>query len=115
CALAAHGPILLARFLARVLVAIAPLRLSNRPVVVPEDGQLALTITSLGRSPKGASVNFDMHAWSDCQEGDRVDIRRDQNTVCFIHSTGNDFFYNLRQKLCWYILFIPENYVYLLF
>src|SRR5699024_12305464 len=110
CALAAHGPILLARFLARVLVAIAPLRLSNRPVVGPEDGQLALTITSLGRSPKGASVNFDMQAWSDCQEGDRVDIRRAQNTVCFIHPTGYDFFSTLRQKLGWNRMLTPADY-----
>src|SRR5690625_7838027 len=80
-ALAANGPILDPRLRALLLVPIAPQTLSNRPVVVPEDSQLSLTITSLGRGPKGASVNFDMQAWSDCQIGDRVDIRRADNTV----------------------------------
>ncbi|HLR82838.1 MAG TPA: NAD kinase [Paenalcaligenes sp.] len=109
-ALAANGPILDPRLRALLLVPIAPQTLSNRPVVVPEDGQLALTITSLGRSPKGASVNFDMQAWSDCQEGDRVDIRRAQNTVCFIHPTGYDFFSTLRQKLGWNRMLTPADY-----
>src|SRR5690625_5508590 len=80
-ALAANGPILDPRLRALLLVPIAPQTLSNRPGLVPEDGQLALTITSLGRSPQGASVDFDMQAWSDCQEGDRVDIRRDRKST----------------------------------
>jgi len=108
-ALAANGPILDPRLRALLLVPIAPQTLSNRPVVVPEDSSLLLTITSLGRSPKGASVNFDMQAWSDCQQGDQVDIRRAQNTVTFIHPTGYDFFSTLRQKLGWNRMPIPDE------
>jgi len=108
-ALAANGPILDPRLRALLLVPIAPQTLSNRPVVVPEDSQLSLTITSLGRSPKGASVNFDMQAWSDCQVGDRVEIRRAKNTVCFIHPTGYDFFSTLRQKLGWNRMLTPMD------
>ncbi len=109
-ALAANGPILDPQLRALLLVPIAPQTLSNRPVVVPEDSQLTLTITSLGRGPKGASVNFDMQAWSDCQVGDRVDIRRAHNTVCFIHPTGYDFFSTLRQKLGWNRIPTPTDY-----
>ncbi|HLS16613.1 MAG TPA: NAD kinase [Paenalcaligenes sp.] len=109
-ALAANGPILDPRLRALLLVPVAPQTLSNRPVVVPEDSQLTLTITSLGRGPKGASVNFDMQAWSDCQIGDRVDIRRADNTVCFVHPTGYDFFSTLRQKLGWNRMLTPADY-----
>jgi len=108
-ALAANGPILDPRLRALLLVPIAPQTLSNRPVVVPEDSALSLTITSLGRSPKGASVNFDMQAWSDCQEGDKVYIRRAKNTVCFIHPVGYDFFSTLRKKLGWNRMPMPAD------
>src|SRR5690625_6455727 len=51
-----------------------------------------------------------MQAWSDCQIGDRVDIRRADNTVCFVHPTGYDFFSTLRQKLGWNRMLTPADY-----
>ncbi|MGO3892492.1 MAG: NAD kinase [Paenalcaligenes sp.] len=100
-ALAANGPILYPTLNAFLLVPVAPQTLSNRPVVVPDSSTLSLTITALGRVESGASVHFDMQAWSDCQPGDCVEIRRAQKTVCFIHPTGYSFFSTLRQKLDW--------------
>ena len=100
-ALAANGPILYPTLDALLLVPIAPQTLSNRPVVVPDSSTLSLTITTLGRAQSGANVHFDMQVLSDCQPGDRIEIRRSEHTVQFIHPTGYSFFSTLRQKLGW--------------
>src|SRR5690606_12786795 len=108
-ALAANGPILHPSLNAILLVPVAPQTLSNRPVVVPESSTLSLTITTLGRVETGASVHFDMQTWSDCQPGDRIDVRRAQETVRFIHPTGYSFFSTLRQKLDWNRMPLPSD------
>lgn len=108
-ALAANGPILHPALNALLLVPVAPQTLSNRPVVVPDSSTLSLTIMTLGRVETGASVHFDMQTWSDCQPGDRIDVRRAQSTVRFIHPTGFSFFSTLRQKLDWNRMPLPSD------
>lgn len=73
--LSANGPILHPRLNAILLVPVAPQTLSNRPIVIPDSGTLSMTIIALGRVESGASVHFDMQTWSDCQPGDRIDVR----------------------------------------
>lgn len=99
--LSVNGPILHPKLNAILLVPVAPQTLSNRPIVLPDSGTLSLTITALGRVESGASVHFDMQTWSDCQPGDRIDVRRSKNTIRFIHPTGYSFFSTLRRKLHW--------------
>jgi NAD+ kinase len=99
--LSANGPVLHPKLNAILIVPVAPQTLSNRPIVIPDSGVLSLTITALGRVESGASVHFDMQTWSDCQPGDRIDVRRAQDTVRFIHPTGYSFFSTLRRKLHW--------------
>jgi len=99
--LSANGPIVHPQLPAILLVPVAPQTLSNRPIVLPDTGTLGLTITALGRVESGASVHFDMQTWSDCQPGDRIDVRRAQHSVRFIHPTGYSFFSTLRRKLYW--------------
>ncbi|MFA7668276.1 MAG: NAD kinase [Burkholderiaceae bacterium] len=99
--LAVNGPIMHPRIRALLLVPVAPQTLSNRPIVLPDTGTLGLTITALGRVESGASVHFDMQTWSDCQPGDRIEVRRADHSVRFIHPTGYSFFSTLRHKLHW--------------
>lgn len=99
--LSVNGPILHPKLNAILLVPVAPQTLSNRPIVLPDSGTISLTITALGRVESGASVHFDMQTWSECQPGDRIDVRRSKNTVRFIHPTGYSFFSTLRRKLHW--------------
>jgi NAD+ kinase len=99
--LSASGPILHPKLDALLLVPVAPQTLSNRPIVIPDSGTLGITITALGRVESGASVHFDMQTWSDCQPGDRIDVRRAQHTATFLHPTGYSFFSTLRRKLHW--------------
>lgn len=99
--LSANGPIVDPQLPAILLVPVAPQTLSNRPIVLPDSGTLSITITALGRVESGASVHLDMQAWSECQPGDRLDVRRARNTARFVHPAGYSFFSTLRRKLYW--------------
>ena len=100
-ALSAGGPILHPQVNALVLVPVAPQTLSNRPITLPDDSVLNITIGALGRVESGASVHFDMQALSNCQEGDRIDVRRSPHRVRFLHPQGYSYFSTLRSKLNW--------------
>jgi NAD+ kinase len=80
-----------------VLVPIAPHTLSNRPIVIGNEAEIAVEIVS-GRE---ASVNFDMQSLASLQHGDRVVVTRSQHRVCFLHPKGWSYFDTLRQKLHW--------------
>ena len=99
-ALSAGGPILHPQVNALVLVPVAPQTLSNRPITLPDDSVLNITIRALGRV-ESASVHFDMQALSNCQEGDRIDVRRSPHRVRFLHPQGYSYFSTLRSKLNW--------------
>jgi len=100
-ALSASGPIVHPGLNAILLVPVAPQTLSNRPIVLPDSGTLNITLTMMGRVESGASVHFDMQTWSDCQPGDRIDVRCSQHAIRFLHPTGYSFFSTLRHKLHW--------------
>ncbi|GAA0237894.1 NAD kinase [Castellaniella daejeonensis] len=100
-ALSAGGPILHPQVDALVLVPVAPQTLSNRPITLPDDSVLNITISALGRVESGASVHFDMQALSNCQEGDRIDVRRSPHRVRLLHPQGYSYFSTLRSKLNW--------------
>lgn len=95
--LSAGGPILHPAIAGWVLAPIAPHTLSNRPVVIPDDSEIALEIVS-GRE---ASANFDMQSLASLQQGDRVVVTRSEHQVRFLHPRGWSYFDTLRQKLHW--------------
>ncbi len=100
-ALSASGPILFPGMQAMVMVPIAPQTLSNRPIVLPDQGVLNLTVVGTGRAEHGVSVHFDMQTWSNVQPGDVITVRRAPKTIRFIHPSGYSFFSTLRKKLDW--------------
>ena len=102
--LSANGPILHPGLDAMVLVPVAPQTLSNRPIVIPGNGVLSMTLTAIGRVETGASVHFDMQTWSDLQPGDRISVQRAPHTIRFVHPEGYSFFSTLRRKLHWNLM-----------
>ncbi|OZI26789.1 NAD kinase [Bordetella genomosp. 9] len=103
-ALSSNGPILHPGLQAMVLVPVAPQTLSNRPIVIPDNGELVMTLTGMGRVEHGASCHFDMQTWSDLQPGDRIVVRRAPHTIRFLHPEGYSFFTTLRRKLHWNLM-----------
>jgi NAD+ kinase len=96
-ALSAGGPILHPGIAGWVVVPIAPHALSNRPIVVPDFGEVAIEIVA-GRD---ASVNFDMQSLTSLAHGDRISVRRSAHRVRFLHPRGWSYFATLRRKLHW--------------
>jgi NAD+ kinase len=97
-ALSAGGPILHPAIGGWVVVPIASHTLSNRPIVLPDAGEVRISIVS-GRD---VSANFDMHNLASLMHGDQVRVRRSASTVRFLHPRGWSYYATLRRKLRWY-------------
>jgi NAD+ kinase len=97
-ALSAGGPILHPGIAGFVLVPIASHTLSNRPIVLPDHGEIRIEIVA-GRD---ASANFDMQSLASLLHGDQVRVRRSQHKVRFLHPRGWSYYATLRRKLRWY-------------
>ena len=97
-ALSAGGPILHPGIAGWVLVPIASHTLSNRPIVLPDHGEIRIEIVA-GRD---ASANFDMQSLASVLHGDQVRVRRSEHKVRFLHPRGWSYYATLRRKLRWY-------------
>jgi NAD+ kinase len=97
-ALSAGGPILHPGIAGWVLVPIASHTLSNRPIVLPDHGEIRIEIVA-GRD---ASANFDMQSLASLLHGDQVRVRRSVHKVRFLHPRGWSYYATLRRKLRWY-------------
>jgi NAD+ kinase len=97
-ALSAGGPILHPGIAGWVLVPIASHTLSNRPIVLPDSGEVRISIGA-GRE---ASANFDMQSLASLQHGDQIRVRRSAHRVRFVHPRGWSYYATLRRKLRWY-------------
>lgn len=99
-ALSANGPILHPRLAGLVLVPVAPQALSNRPIALPDDARIHITVVE-GREPRVAG---DMQVFSDLQVGDDIIVERAPYRARFLHPPGYSYFGTLRSKLNWHEL-----------
>ena len=97
-ALSAGGPILHPGIGGWVLVPIASHTLSNRPIVLPDQGEIRIGIVAA----RDASANFDMQSLASLLHGDQVRVRRSAHKVRFLHPRGWSYYATLRRKLRWY-------------
>jgi NAD+ kinase len=97
-ALSAGGPIVHPALAGWVLVPIASHTLSNRPIVLPDSGEVRISIVA-GRD---ASANFDMQSLTSLLHGDQIRVRRSAHRVRFVHPRGWSYYATLRRKLRWY-------------
>ena len=97
-ALSAGGPILHPSIGGLVVVPIASHTLSNRPIVLPDGGEVRIGIVA----GKDVSANFDMHTLTSLLHGDQVRVRRSAFRVRFLHPRGWSYYATLRRKLRWY-------------
>jgi NAD+ kinase len=95
--LSAGGPILHPGVAGWLLVPIAPHMLSNRPIVLPDSGEVVIEVVA-GRE---ISANFDMQSLASLMHGDRICVRRSAHRVRFLHPRGWNYYATLRRKLHW--------------
>jgi NAD+ kinase len=96
--LSAGGPLLHPSIAGWILVPIASHTLTNRPIVLPDHGEVRMEIVA-GRD---ASVNFDMQSLASLLHGDTITVRRSEHQVKFLHPKGWSYYATLRRKLRWY-------------
>ena len=98
-ALSAGGPILHPTLPAIGVVPICPHTLSTRPIVVSSD--TTIEIVMIGLAGSHAHVTFDGQLNYVLEDGDRIYVRRAENSVELWHPSGRNHFDVLRAKLHW--------------
>jgi NAD+ kinase len=95
--LSAGGPIMVPTVAALCITPICPHMLTNRPVIVPDDAVIQLTLCSENTT----YLTVDGQVGQQLGKGDRVVCRRSEHTVNLIRPGGVQFFDVLREKLKW--------------
>lgn len=98
-ALSAGGPILHPALNAILLVPICPHTLANRPIAVPGDGCVTVTLAHDGLD---RLLTLDGQAGFALFDGDQVLVRQSQQKLRVIHAMDRDYFAVLRDKLHWW-------------
>jgi NAD+ kinase len=98
-ALSNGGPILHADLNAITLVPICPHTLSSRPIVVKDSSEVEVIIVETKQAI--AQVACDGQTSFDVKSGDRIRIKRKENTITLLHPKEHNNFEILRAKLHW--------------
>ncbi|MBF0175750.1 MAG: NAD(+)/NADH kinase [Magnetococcales bacterium] len=97
-ALAAGGPIIHPALEAILLVPISPHTLTNRPIVLPAEGVVAVT---LAPNDSDRMATLDGQTVCPLENGDRVLIRRARHRLKLMHTPNRSYYEILRSKLLW--------------
>ncbi|MBM3753531.1 MAG: NAD(+) kinase [Acidobacteria bacterium] len=96
--LAAGGPIIFPQVEAMTLTPICPHMLTNRPVIVPDTGEITVWARS---EDEGTFLTVDGQVGQPLKHDDRVVCRRSEFSLQLVRPPGMLFFDVLRQKLKW--------------
>ena len=97
-ALSGGGPIMHPSLETLAIVPICPHTLSNRPIVLPANQIIEI---SLSKSTTLGKVNYDGQSTQVMDIDNRVKIRRYPRSLTLLHPQGYDYFQILRAKLHW--------------
>jgi NAD+ kinase len=81
-----------------VLTPICPFTLTNRPIVIPDDAVIELT---LEKENEGVVLTLDGQIGYTMTAGDRVRIRKSRTTFNLVQPPTRNYFDVLRNKLKW--------------
>jgi NAD+ kinase len=96
--LSAGGPIIFPSMRAVVMTPICPFTLSNRPIVVPDDAEIKL---SMETSNEEVALTLDGQVGFQLKKGDTVVIRKSRTTFDLVQPPNRNYFDVLRDKLKW--------------
>jgi NAD+ kinase len=95
--LSAGGPIMVPVVAAICITPICPHMLTNRPVIVPDEAVIQITMSGNNTT----YLTVDGQVGEQLHKDDRVVCRRSEQTVQLIRAAGVGFFDVLREKLQW--------------
>jgi NAD+ kinase len=100
--LSAGGPIVHPSISALILTPICPTTLSIRPIVIPNDRQITLTLTTKRRESQDIGLTLDGQITIPLEYGDEIKIRKSSRQFYLVRLKGNrGHYHRLRSKLGW--------------
>jgi NAD+ kinase len=99
-ALSAGGPIVHPSVHSFVVVPVCPASLSVRPIIIPNDRQLKVTVQTR-RVKEHVGLTIDGQETFDLEYGDEIKIRKSSRVFDMIRLTGEGYYKALRFKLGW--------------
>jgi NAD+ kinase len=96
--LSAGGPVIYPSMNAVVITPICPFTLSDRPIVVPDDALIELTLNT---PDEEVVLTFDGQVGFPIEVGDRVLIQKSRTTFKIVQPRNRNYFDVLREKLRW--------------
>ena len=96
--LSAGGPVIFPSMNAVVITPICPFTLSNRPLVVPDDGEIQLRLNT---DHEEVALTLDGQVGFPLKVGDLVVIRKSRTTFNLVQPSNRNYFDVLRDKLRW--------------
>ena len=97
-ALSGGGPIIHPSMESLALVPVCPHTLSNRPIVLPSDREIEISMLQKDRN---AQISFDGQTPQTISEDHKVKVRRFDREITLLHPESYDYFHILREKLKW--------------
>lgn len=99
--LSAGGPIVHPDLDAMVLTPICPSTLSLRPIVVPSNRQVKVTIVTKRRGDYNLGLTLDGQITVPLEYGDQINIRKSSRSLYMVRLSDGDYYKLLRDKLGW--------------
>lgn len=97
--LSAGGPIIYPTMGAVVITPICPHMLTNRPLVIPDELDIEIGLTTT--DAKDIYLTLDGQEGFEISESDRVSVRKSEERVLLVQSPDKNYFDVLRNKLKW--------------
>ncbi|MBF0379436.1 MAG: NAD(+)/NADH kinase [Magnetococcales bacterium] len=97
--LSAGGPIIHPTLNTILLVPICPHTLTNRPIAVPGDGIISITLSNI--SSLDQRLTLDGQTGFPLQEGDKILIKQSKHQLHVLHAADRNYYSILREKLRW--------------
>ena len=97
--LSAGGPIIHPQMSCIAITPICPHTLTNRPIVLPDESIISITVTS--SFDEKVYLTLDGQVGFELREGDSIEVRKASKTTSLIISRSRDYFEILRTKLKW--------------
>ena len=96
-ALSVGGPMIYPSVACTLLIPVAPHSLANRPIVIPENSLIEITVTDM----RDATLYFDMQDNSEVLVGDIIKASPYPHRVKILHPSRHNYFDTLCKKLHW--------------
>ena len=101
-ALSAGGPIIHPKIDGLVLTPLCPIKLSMRPIIIPNDRQITIKLETEWREGKKPIVlTLDGQITTNLKRGDVIRVRKSRRTMNMIRMSGHNYYRMLRKKLNW--------------